>query len=497
MAATITPLISGIRGCESGTVTIYQRGTTNPATVYTDFDLTGGTTGASGVHSLDANGGIELYSAEPLRIIAKDSAGATVRDFIWEDAAGAVTVQQTGYNGGAVTNVKEVLADLYTSLGAADGQVLYNGVATNISSALKAAAFAQFNVAGYGAVGNGIANDRTAIQNAINAAEAAGGGIVYIGPGTYNIDSSLTIDSANVSVFCVGGPIIQLTAVAGPAFSISSVGVYIEGATVRMADAAGANNSAAAGFYLAGASNSKLINCTVQHGVTSYLFGYGVYLVDSSFVTIQGCSLRATTYAIYMDATSFSTDNRITDTYALSDGTGVLYLVDQRYLKMSGLYVDRLGSGSPYDIDAYNCDWVTLVNSDLVFGGIRTDSNCSHWYESGCYINGYSAIVTSGGNMNFRDAPPEGPDIASAGALTLTRAPMHSVYTVTGTTTITSIATTGIPEGYRVTLIFSGALTFTDGSNLKLAGNLVTTADDSITLVYKDSFWVEEGRSVN
>lgn len=46
---------------------------------------------------------------------------------------------------------------------------------------------AVFNVkdATYGAVGNGSTNDTTAVQSAINAASAAGGGIVYFPPGTY------------------------------------------------------------------------------------------------------------------------------------------------------------------------------------------------------------------------------------------------------------------------------------------------------------------------
>lgn len=69
------------------------------------------------------------------------------------------------------------------------------------------------------------------------------------------------------------------------------------------------------------------------------------------------------------------------------------------------------------------------------------------------------------------------------------------VVSVTGTTTITSV-TAGY-AGQRVTLVFAGALTFTDGSNLKLAGNLVTTADDTISLVCDGTIWFETGRSVN
>lgn len=43
------------------------------------------------------------------------------------------------------------------------------------------------NVKDFGAVGDGVNNDRTAIGNAIAAVEAAGGGVVFFPPGTYNI----------------------------------------------------------------------------------------------------------------------------------------------------------------------------------------------------------------------------------------------------------------------------------------------------------------------
>lgn len=86
------------------------------------------------------------------------------------------------------------------------------------------------------------------------------------------------------------------------------------------------------------------------------------------------------------------------------------------------------------------------------------------------------------------------PTVASAAAVTLPTD--GTVFTISGTTTITSVVATGW-TGKRVTLIFSGALTFTDGSNLKLAGNFVTTADDTISLVCDGTNWYETGRSVN
>lgn len=84
-------------------------------------------------------------------------------------------------------------------------------------------------------------------------------------------------------------------------------------------------------------------------------------------------------------------------------------------------------------------------------------------------------------------------DVASAATVTL---PAHSdFFNITGTDNITSVVASW--KQRRVTLKFAGILTFTDGSNLKLAGNLVTTADDTITLVCDGTDWYEVARSVN
>ncbi len=86
------------------------------------------------------------------------------------------------------------------------------------------------------------------------------------------------------------------------------------------------------------------------------------------------------------------------------------------------------------------------------------------------------------------------PTVASASALTL---PLGAdAFTISGTTSITSVSATGW-IGRTVRLVFSGILTFTDGSNLKLNGNFVTTADDTITLVCDGTNWFEVARSAN
>jgi hypothetical protein len=88
------------------------------------------------------------------------------------------------------------------------------------------------------------------------------------------------------------------------------------------------------------------------------------------------------------------------------------------------------------------------------------------------------------------------PTKASAAALTIQAG--HDLIFVSGTADITSIVATY--AGHIATLIFTGSAAgtgVTDGSNLKLAGNFVYTADDTITLACDGTNWYERSRSVN
>jgi hypothetical protein len=85
--------------------------------------------------------------------------------------------------------------------------------------------------------------------------------------------------------------------------------------------------------------------------------------------------------------------------------------------------------------------------------------------------------------------------LASATALVL---PVFgAIFSVSGTTTITSITGTNAFDGRQITLIFDDVLTFTDGNNLRLAGNFSTSASDTITLVAVGGNFFEIARSVN
>lgn len=62
-----------------------------------------------------------------------------------------------------------------------------------------------FNVQDYGATGNGITNDTTAINAAMSAMHAAGKGTVYFPDGRYLISSAITFPSAAAGTFAIKG----------------------------------------------------------------------------------------------------------------------------------------------------------------------------------------------------------------------------------------------------------------------------------------------------
>jgi hypothetical protein len=75
--------------------------------------------------------------------------------------------------------------------------------ATTTTTAAPAPA-GTYNVANYGAKGDGVTDDAAAIQAAVNAASAAGGGTVYLPAGTYRLYAARSVDpdlGANVELF--------------------------------------------------------------------------------------------------------------------------------------------------------------------------------------------------------------------------------------------------------------------------------------------------------
>lgn len=190
----------------SGLAWFYERGGgTTSATVYTDVD---GTVIATQPVVLDAAGRAVVYTIEPVRALVQDATGVTVLDV--DDAnvnrAEAVQVDNASWTAGYLD---DVLTAIGASTGGADGQYLESGGATPRSIQSKFSELS-ISVKDFGAKGDGLAIDTTAVQAAVNRVAFLGGGIVYFPPGTYLIDQQLSLASKNGVSFAGAGSLVSV-----------------------------------------------------------------------------------------------------------------------------------------------------------------------------------------------------------------------------------------------------------------------------------------------
>lgn len=190
-----------------------------------------------------------------------------------------------------------------------------------------------------------------------------------------------------------------------------------------------------------------------------------------------------------------------------TSGLLVKFDTDEDYCVISGVGAEPLGVLST-TADAN--EEVSITTAGVVpvrLGGTVADQTYFETDSAGRAVTATGLrpvggkVITGGAVNELRSAilgaKPNGVIYGAAVASAAAIVPTGNVFHVTGTTNITSITSTGILAGARITIIFDGILTFTDGSNLVLAGNLVTTADDTISLVYDGTNWYETARSVN
>lgn len=203
----LAPLAAGVKGAENGTAEIYKRGTSTRATWYADFEATVGDSSGSDL-LLDANGGTIAYVAEYVTVTVKAADGSAVREFVAGATDNNVEVISPSFTGtdyataASEANKPVSLAtilDLWkTNAGSIDWKVLVDGSSETIKDAFASLAGIFYNVkaTAYGAKGDGASDDKTAIDAAIAAADAAGGGIVFFPAGTYRISAPISLKTS-------------------------------------------------------------------------------------------------------------------------------------------------------------------------------------------------------------------------------------------------------------------------------------------------------------
>lgn len=190
----------------SGSAWFYEPGGgSTAATVYTDVD---GTVIADTPVALDAGGRATVYVTSPVRVLIQDATGADVSDIDQADVhrAEAVQVDNAGWTDSYLDGV---LTRLYTSTGGTDGMYQESSGATARTIKAKFSELS-ISVKDFGAKGDGITIDTTAVQAAINRVEALAGGEVYFPPGTYLIDLPLIRHAVNGVHMRGAGPFVSI-----------------------------------------------------------------------------------------------------------------------------------------------------------------------------------------------------------------------------------------------------------------------------------------------
>jgi len=194
--------------------------------------------------------------------------------------------------------------------------------------------------------------------------------------------------------------------------------------------------------------------------------------------------------SVYIDAQMYDADSTNNQKfYAIQDGVKHLTIKGRAVSKSiatDAAAVVLQFSQATQTLTDINLD-LSIVNESATAYSLAIGSNFA--------ITGVDLdrVMTSGAFTALSNANVQGrkkPVNTVASAATIALPPNGEVFLISGTTTITSITSAGW-EGRLATLIFQGALTLTDGLNLKLGGNFVTTADDAITLVCDGTNWYQ------
>jgi len=261
----------------------------------------------------------------------------------------------------------------------------------------------------FGATGDGVTDDSAAFQAALNAAAAAGGGMVYVPAGKYSIGTPLTYSAGNnltivgdgMSIASRGGSAIHTkpasTTTGWTWLSVSGPAYF------RMADLSiltDANANSFADRYVAvsltGVSESRFWNVHTATGAATNRVNIGIVLSNCISAFLDSCDIRAYVNGLYVTGTSAVIDVRGT-TFSCNGGSAVpgasCILMDQaaatlhlnNVLTNSGDYglITQNGANTHEPAFIFVNDFE--INNPAI-GGIRLSTGSQFWGEQ-CWLS--------------------------------------------------------------------------------------------------------------
>lgn len=448
-------------------------GGTTAAVVYTDVD---GTVVATQPVTLDEGGRATVYTIDPVRVVIQDATGADVTDKDQANVtrAEAVQVDSANYSSAYLDGVLAALAE---SAGGPDGMYMESSGATARTIQEK---FSELSVSvkDFGAAGDGLTVDTTAIQAAINRVAFLGGGVVYFPPGTYKLDQQLTVTTSGVSLVGAGQAATILQGPAGLSFSVC------DGFTIRDLKIFSTSSVNATGLSLATCTNFSVQGVFVNgfyvavamSGCQQATFSGANHFRSPSAAGAAGRSVTLT------DTTLASFFGVLCDTFGASS-YGAEMLGSTAKVLFTGSAFTSTGTSVRFDAALSGTGFRFTGNSFSIgtayfsFGAATMPAD---FYQKGNGIDGYTVDVATGG----------------ATVLDLTRGADIRISGITGAGTVTVSNPTVLPAAASFDVRFTtrhvnaagGAVTWAMGTVFVLDGAVAIPTTDARTVIV-DWLW--------
>jgi hypothetical protein len=304
-----------------------------------------------------------------------------------------------------------------------------------------------YNAKNYGAAANGSTDDTAAIQAAITAAQASGGGVVYLPHGNYKVSSTLTVTASGLAIIGeptedVGsGSMINPTNLGFTVLQSTSPWLVLRDFTIKWNTLTGASGGASGPIGISVADDTQISNVQVIHAYNGILVqGGGNVFWDVAVelanvadtgrwgICISGASGNPNSFNAYN--TNVSTDlDYVGDGWVVCDGFSSIvlnncYAAGARY----GLWATQNGgpvlSGgtTPHGIvlnqwACEQCDTALKLDygSSLQINGCQMDSmqsvtggvEVASTWSAGCWIQ-INAFKYGPGQGGINIAAPSG-----------------------------------------------------------------------------------------
>lgn len=249
-----------------------------------------------------------------------------------------------------------------------------------------------FSVKDFGATGDGTTNDTAAIQAAINAAATAGGGQVYLPPGTYRLNSGISWTASNIHLVGAGQGATKILAnfATGNVVSVGSSGTNPATCSIRrMSFRSNVVRSSGAGILFTQTYNCSIEDVTFDNDSPSY------YYID---IQIDG---YANNFINVLRRVNCRGNNAYAAIVIGANGS----IVQDIWL------VDSVIGGHSYGIICYNVSGFYVSNTDVIQCnvGMLTYPNASQQvrqiFATNLLLDGSNTdggqIYTNGGNCTI------------------------------------------------------------------------------------------------